>query len=74
MTESLVTNAASQSIWAGLSILLIFYILKNQEKRDLRQEEREFNYQKIISELNNQLNISKEIKVDVEEIKDILST
>lgn len=61
--------ASSQGIWAALSVALIFYILKAQEKRDLRQEEREQNYQGIISKLTDKLNIVEDVKKDVEEIK-----
>jgi len=43
METSLLKLATSQGIWATLSIVLIIYILKAQEKRDLRQEERENN-------------------------------
>lgn len=62
--------AASQGIWAALSVALIFYILKAQEKRDVRQEEREKNYQGIISKLTEKLNIVEEVKQDVEDIKE----
>lgn len=40
-----------------------------QEKRDLKQEEREKNYHKIISKLTDKLNIVEDVKKDVEEIK-----
>ena len=40
-----------------------------QEKRDLKQEEREKNYQEIISKLTDKLNIVEDVKKDVEEIK-----
>ena len=73
METNLFKLAASQGIWATLSIVLIFYILKAQEKRDLRQEERENNYQQIISNLTDKLNIIEEVKSDVEDIKDYIS-
>ncbi|SHJ35914.1 BhlA holin family protein [Lutispora thermophila DSM 19022] len=40
MENEIVKLALSQGIWAALSIVLIFYILKAQEKRDISQEER----------------------------------
>ena len=43
--DDLIEMAASQGIWAALSVALIFYILKQQEKRDSRQDEREKRYQ-----------------------------
>ncbi len=68
--EKFLELALDQSIWAGLSIILIFYILKAQEKRDLRQDEREKNYQIIISSLTEKFYVIEEIKKDVEEIKE----
>lgn len=67
--EKLFELAATQGIWAALSVVLIFYILKQQEKRDLRQEEREKSYQGIITQLTGNLSIVEEVKKDVEEIK-----
>ncbi|WP_099191013.1 BhlA/UviB family holin-like peptide [Tepidibacter mesophilus] len=69
MEKKIVELASTQGIWAALSVALIFYILKTQEKRDFRQEEREQNYQGIISKLTDKLNIVEDVKKDVEEIK-----
>ncbi len=70
--EQLYELATTQGIWALLSIVLIFYILKAQEKRDTRQEERESSYQTIISGLSEKLNIVEDIKSDISEIKNSL--
>lgn len=51
-----------EGIWAALSLLLIVYIIKTQEKRDSRQDLREQNYQEIISNLSDALKDVKEIK------------
>lgn len=67
--ESLIDTALAQSIWAGLSIALIFYILKKQEDRDLKQDNRESKYQEIISDLTDKLHIVQELREDVKEIK-----
>ncbi|HCF37844.1 MAG TPA: hypothetical protein DER56_02025 [Thermosipho africanus] len=72
MEEKIIEMAATQGVWALLSIVLIFYIIKTQEKRDLRQEEREKNYHNIISSLTDKLNLVEDIKEDVEQIKDSL--
>lgn len=64
--------ASTQGIWATLSVALIFYVIKNQEKRDIRQEERENKYQDIISMLSNELSIVNGIKDDIKDIKDQL--
>lgn len=70
MESELIRVATSQGIWAALSVALILYILKAQEKRDIRQEEREKNYQTIISKLTDKLNIVEDVEKDVKEIKD----
>ena len=63
-------QAIEQGLWAALTVFLIFYILKVQEKRDTKQEEREAKYQEIIAELTNQLNITKEVNENVNLIKE----
>lgn len=69
MENEIIKLASSQGIWAALSVALIFYVIKTQDKRDLRQEEREQSYQKIISSLTDNLNIVEDVKKDVAEIK-----
>ncbi len=69
MEEKILELASPQGIWTVLTVALIFYILKNQEKRDLRQEDREKKYQEIISNLTDKLNLVEDVKKDVEEIK-----
>lgn len=69
MEKEILTAALSQGIWAVLSVFLLFYILRAQEKRDQKQEEREQNYQDIISKLTDKLGIVDEVKKDVEYIK-----
>lgn len=64
--------ATSQGVWAALSVVLIFYILKAQEKRDIRQEEREKNYQNILCKLTDKFNIIEDVKKNVEDIKNVL--
>ncbi|KAA8666396.1 hypothetical protein F3O63_16940 [Clostridium sp. HV4-5-A1G] len=72
MEDQILKLAASQGIWAVLSIVLIFYILKAQEKRDDRQEEREKNYQEIISKLTERFNIVDDIDKNIKEIQYVL--
>ncbi len=69
MENEVLKLASTQGIWAALSIALIFYILKAQEKRDIKQEERELKYQEIISNLTDKLNVIEDVKKDVEEVK-----
>ncbi|MCT4663329.1 MAG: BhlA/UviB family holin-like peptide [Tissierellales bacterium] len=72
MESKILELAATQGVWSALSVGLIYYILKNQEKRDLRQEERESKYQDIITTLSEKFNVVEDVKKDVEEIKVIL--
>ena len=73
MEASIIETALAQSIWAALSLVLIFYILKKQETRDAKQEIREAKYQEIIQTLTEKLNVINEVKDEVEEIKHMIS-
>ena len=70
MENELFKLASTQGIWASLAVVLIFYILKTQEKRDDKQDQREKNYQSIISKLTEKFKIVENVKKDVEEIKE----
>lgn len=72
METALIDAALTQSIWAGLSLALIFYILKKQEARDKAQAERESKYQDIINNLTNKLGILEDLEEKVEELKSLL--
>lgn len=66
MEQEILKLATSQGIWAALFVGLLFYILRKQEDRDKRAEQREENYQSIIGDLTNKFDI---ISHDVKEIK-----
>lgn len=70
MLSEIIEIFASKGVWTLLSVLLIYYILKKQEERDKRQENREKNYQKIISDLTSKFEL---IHSDVKEIKNKLT-
>lgn len=72
MEEKILELASSQGIWTVLTMFLIFYILKTQEKRDAKQESREIKYQQIVSDLTEQLYIIKHLQGDIKEIKSYL--
>ena len=72
METAIVDAALTQSIWAALSLVLIFYILKKQEVRDKIQSEREDKYQEIIKNLTDKLDILEELKENVQELKDVI--
>lgn len=57
---------ASQGIWTLLSFILIYYILKEQEKRDLRQNARELQYQELISNLTSKFDL---LHSDIQDLK-----
>ncbi|WP_271809090.1 BhlA/UviB family holin-like peptide [Clostridium beijerinckii] len=69
MYNDLIKVAMTQGIWTLLSCVLIVYILKAQETRDLKQEEREKNYQEIIRELTDKLNLLDSMNSTLNEIK-----
>lgn len=48
MESTIMDVALSQGIWAVMAIFLLMYVVKGNEKRDLKQEEQEKNYQEII--------------------------
>ncbi len=73
MLDNLLKLASSQGIWATLAVILIFYILKNQEKRDLKQELREKNYQKIILKLTKEFEAIEDIEQNISEIKETIN-
>lgn len=73
MFDELIKTATTQGIWAILSCVLIIYILKAQETRDLKQEEREKNYQAIIKQLSEKLNVIDSISLNIQEIKNKIS-
>ncbi|KPU43661.1 bacteriocin UviB precursor [Oxobacter pfennigii] len=72
METEVLKLAASQGIWAALFVTLLFYVLKKQEVRDKKADEREAKYQEIIKELTEKLNIVEIVKDDVNDIKDEL--
>jgi membrane protein implicated in regulation of membrane protease activity len=57
-----ITSFAPEGVWAILSLILIFYIIKGQEKRDERQDTRDAKYQSTIADLAKALQDMGEIK------------
>lgn len=72
MENELLKLGLQQGIWALLSVFLIFYILKSQDRRDEKQEEREKNYQLIIKQITDRLQTIDIVKADVEAIKEFI--
>ena len=74
MESTILDAALSQGIWAVLAIFLLIYIVKANEKRDQKQEEREKNYQTVIEKLTESFRILNEVQKDLQEIKDCILT
>ena len=74
MEDFFLDAAASNGVWAALSLALIFFILRAQERRDTKQDEREQNYQKIIEKLTQKLHIITDMREDIEKIRDPVTT
>lgn len=69
MDSKVIEIIGTQGAWALLSVVLIFYILKAQEKRDLIQEKREQKYQEIIESMADKLEVLTHLSEDVKDIK-----
>lgn len=78
--ENVIFDAAlSQGLWAVIAIFLLVFIVKSNEKRDLKQEERELkqeereaNYQKLLSDLTEKFSILNYIQTDIDDIKEFI--
>lgn len=72
METTVMNVAVSQGIWAVLAVFLLIYIVKSNEQRDTKQEEREKNYQTVIESLTEKFQILNPVQSDLKEIKDNL--
>ena len=67
--EKILEFAMAEGLGYVLFVCLLFYVLKQQEKRDEKADAREEKYQNIISDLSEKYS---EIAKDVKEIKDTI--
>lgn len=72
MDVQLIESLSSQGLGIVLSVALVFYIIKTQEKRDKMQSNREENYQKLLTDLSRKFGVVQEIQSEVKEIKEII--
>lgn len=72
METTVMNVAVSQGIWAVLAVFLLIYIVKSNEQRDTKQEEREKNYQTVIESLTEKFQILNQVQSDLKEIKNNL--
>ena len=72
METTVMNVAVSQVILAVVAVFLLIYIVKSNEQRDTKQEEREKNYQTVIESLTEKFQILNQVQSDLKEIKDNL--
>ena len=62
--DNLMAQAVSQGLGYTLFCVLFIWVLKKQETRDVKSEQRESKYQEIIGELTNTVNIKLDKLLD----------
>ena len=72
MEASVLDAALSQGIWAVLAVFLLIYIVKSNERFSARQEEREKQYQELLSALTEKFNVLSVIEKDIAEVKEYI--
>ena len=72
MESSVLDAAVSQGIWAVLAVFLLIYIVKSNERFSARQEEREKQYQELLSALTEKFNVLSVIEKDIEDVKEYI--
>ncbi len=77
MEQALIEAATTQGIWVLLFISLFLYTIKNNEKLVEKQDQREVNYQKLLSDMTEKYAVVEDITNSVDEIQkkvEMLST
>lgn len=77
MEQVLIEAATSQGIWVLLFVSLFLYTIKNNEKLVEKQDKREENYQKLLSDMTEKYAVVEDIRNSVDEIQkkvEMLST
>jgi len=62
--DAILTRAIGEGLGYGLFVVLLFYVLKKQETRDINSEAREAKYQALISELTSTVNVKLDKLID----------
>ena len=73
MEATILETALSQGIWAALAVFLLISMMKENEKADQRQSEREARYQTLLTELTAKFEILDEMKKDIRYIRSRIS-
>lgn len=66
MEQEIIKVAATQGLWALLFVALLFWVLRENAKR-------EDNYQQLLQDLTDKLGILEDVQRDVGEIKKTVS-
>ena len=77
MEQALIEAATTQGIWILLFISLFLYTIKNNEKLVEKQDQREVNYKKLLSDMTEKYAVVEDIRNSVDEIQkkvEMLST
>ena len=72
MESSVLDAALSLGIWAVLAVFLLIYIVKSNERFSARQEEREKQYQELLSALTEKFNVLSVIEMDIADVKEYI--
>ena len=77
MEQELIEAATTQGIWVLLFVSLFLYTIKNNEKLVEKQDKREENYQKLLTDMTEKYAVVEDIRNSVDEIQkkvEMLST
>jgi len=77
LEQVLIEAATTQGIWVLLFVSLFLYTIKNNEKLVEKQDKREENYQKLLSDMTEKYSVVEDIRNSVDEIQkkvEMLST
>lgn len=70
--DAVLAAALQQGVGYAMFTLLLIYVMKKQDERDKKTDEREKSYQNLINDLSQKFNVVEIIKNEVERISDIL--
>lgn len=69
LEQALIEAATTQGIWVLLFVSLVLYTIKNNEKLVEKQDKREENYQKLLSDMTEKYAVVEDIRNSVDEIQ-----
>ena len=69
LEQALIEAATTQGVWVLLFVSLFLYTIKNNEKLVEKQDQREVNYQKLLSDMTEKYAVVEDIRNSVDEIQ-----